>query len=169
MGFPGYNAIMPESAKSVANYLEEEGYVNYALGKWDHTPLYEVSQVGPFDRWPSGEGFQHAYTSWRPTCTSSCRSCGTTTRPSRTASPVHLDQDLADRAIEWITGHKSIKPDLPVHDAVGVGLDALAAPCARTGVHRQVRRQFDMGWDVAREQILENEQKRSASFPPTRS
>ncbi len=50
MGFPGYNAIMPESAKSVANNLQEEGYVNYALGKWDHTPLYEVSQVGPFDR-----------------------------------------------------------------------------------------------------------------------
>ena len=62
MGFPGYNAIMPESAKSVANYLGEHGYINYALGKWDHTPLYEVSQVGPFDRWPSGEGFQHAYT-----------------------------------------------------------------------------------------------------------
>ena len=37
MGFPGYNAIVPPSAKSVANYLEEEGYVNYALGKWDHT------------------------------------------------------------------------------------------------------------------------------------
>ena len=31
MGFPGYNAIMPESAKSVANYLQAEGYVNYAL------------------------------------------------------------------------------------------------------------------------------------------
>jgi arylsulfatase len=62
MGFPGYNAVMPESAKSVANYLGEAGYVNYALGKWDHTPLYEVSQVGPFDRWPSGEGFHHAYT-----------------------------------------------------------------------------------------------------------
>ena len=43
MGFPGYNAIMPESAKSVANYLAEAGYINYALGKWDHTPLYEVS------------------------------------------------------------------------------------------------------------------------------
>ena len=25
----------------------------------------------------------------------------------------HLDKDLANRAIEWITGHKSIKPDLP--------------------------------------------------------
>ncbi|MBW1689105.1 MAG: sulfatase-like hydrolase/transferase, partial [Deltaproteobacteria bacterium] len=47
MGFPGYNALVPETAKSVANYLQEAGYVNYALGKWDHTPLYEVSQVGP--------------------------------------------------------------------------------------------------------------------------
>ena len=56
MGFPGYNAIVPETAKSVANYLQEAGYVNYALGKWDHTPLYEVSQVGPFNRWPSGVG-----------------------------------------------------------------------------------------------------------------
>ena len=33
MGFPGYNAIMPASAKSVANYLAEAGYINYALGK----------------------------------------------------------------------------------------------------------------------------------------
>ena len=61
MGFPGYNAMMPATAKSVANYLAEQGYVNYALGKWDHTPLYEVSQVGPFDRWPSGDGFEHFY------------------------------------------------------------------------------------------------------------
>jgi len=64
MGFPGYNAFVPPSAKSVANYLQEAGYVNYALGKWDHTPLYEVSQVGPFDRWPSGEGFNHASAPW---------------------------------------------------------------------------------------------------------
>ncbi|MHC4573310.1 MAG: sulfatase-like hydrolase/transferase, partial [Planctomycetota bacterium] len=31
MGFPGYNAIVPETAKSVANYLQQTGYVNYAL------------------------------------------------------------------------------------------------------------------------------------------
>ena len=41
--------------------LKEQGYVNYAIGKWDHTPLYEVSQIGPFDRWPSDEGFAHSY------------------------------------------------------------------------------------------------------------
>lgn len=86
MGFPGYNAIMPESAKSVANYLQEEGYVNYALGKWDHTPLYEVSQVGPFDRWPSGEGFQHAYTFMAADVHQFVPLCGTITRRSRITS-----------------------------------------------------------------------------------
>ncbi len=25
----------------------------------------------------------------------------------------HLDEDLADRAIDWITGHKSLDKDLP--------------------------------------------------------
>jgi len=33
--------------------------------------------------------------------------------PEPCRKSVNLDQDLADRAIEWITGHKSIKPDLP--------------------------------------------------------
>ena len=33
----------------------------FTLSKWDHTPLYEVSSSGSFDRWPSGEGFSHFY------------------------------------------------------------------------------------------------------------
>jgi len=33
MGFPGYNAIVPPTAKSVAKYLQQAGHVNYALGK----------------------------------------------------------------------------------------------------------------------------------------
>ena len=87
--------------------------MNYALGKWDHTPLYEVSQVGPFDRWPSGEGFAarlHLHGGGRAPVHP-----GHVERPH--AEPYrktdHLDKDLADRAIEWITGHKSLKPDLP--------------------------------------------------------
>ena len=98
MGFPGYNAIMPESAKSVANYLEAEGYVNYALGKWDHTPLYEVSQVGPFDRWPSGEGFQHAYTFMAADVHQFVPVMWNDHTPEPYRKSVHLDQDLADRS-----------------------------------------------------------------------
>ncbi|MFT5501176.1 MAG: arylsulfatase A-like enzyme, partial [Woeseiaceae bacterium] len=156
MGFPGYNAIMPESAKSVANYLQEEGYVNYALGKWDHTPLYEVSQVGPFDRWPSGEGFQHAYTFMAADVHQFVPVMWNDHTPEPYRKSVHLDQDLADRAIEWITGHKSIKPDLPFMMLWASG--SMHSPHHAPDSHiDKYKGKFDMGWDVAREQIIERQ------------
>ncbi len=156
MGFPGYNAIMPESAKSVANYLQEAGYVNYALGKWDHTPLYEVSQVGPFDRWPSGEGFQHAYTFMAADVHQFVPVMWNDHTPEPYRKSVHLDQDLADRAIEWITGHKSIKPDLPFMMLWASG--SMHSPHhAPDSIIDKYAGKFDQGWDVAREEILERQ------------
>ena len=156
MGFPGYNAVMPESAKSVANYLQEEGYINYALGKWDHTPLYEVSQVGPFDRWPSGEGFQHAYTFMAADVHQFVPVMWNDHTPEPYRKSVHLDQDLADRAIEWITGHKSIKPDLPFMMLWASG--SMHSPHHAPDSHiDKYRGKFDMGWDKAREIILEQQ------------
>jgi arylsulfatase A-like enzyme len=153
MGFPGYNAIMPESAKSVANYLEESGYINYALGKWDHTPLYEVSQVGPFDRWPSGEGFHHAYTFMAADVHQFVPVMWNDHTPEPYHKSVHLDQDLADRAIEWITGHKSIKPDLPFMMLWASG--SMHSPHHAPDSHiDKYRGKFDMGWDKAREEII---------------
>jgi arylsulfatase A-like enzyme len=153
MGFPGYNAIMPESAKSVANYLQEEGYINYALGKWDHTPLYEVSQVGPFDRWPSGEGFQHAYTFMAADVHQFVPVMWNDHTPEPYRKSKHLDEDLADRAIEWITGHKSIKPDLPFMMLWASG--SMHSPHHAPDSHiDKYKGKFDMGWDKAREQIL---------------
>ena len=156
MGFPGYNAIMPESAKSVANYLQEHGYVNYALGKWDHTPLYEVSQVGPFDRWPSGEGFDHAYTFMAADVHQFVPVMWNDHTPEPYRKSVHLDQDLADRAIQWITGHKSIKPDLPFMMLWASG--SMHSPHhAPDDYLEKYRGKFDMGWDKAREVILQNQ------------
>ncbi len=156
MGFPGYNAIMPESAKSVANYLQGAGYVNYALGKWDHTPLYEVSQVGPFDRWPSGEGFEHAYTFMAADVHQFVPVMWNDHSPEPYRKSVHLDQDLADRAIEWITGHKSIKPDLPFMMLWASG--SMHSPHHAPDSHLdKYKGKFDMGWDKAREEILERQ------------
>lgn len=163
MGFPGYNAIMPESAKSVANYLQEQGYINYALGKWDHTPLYEVSQVGPFDRWPSGEGFQHAYTFMAADVHQFVPVMWNDHTPEPYRKSDHLDKDLADRAIEWITGHKSIKPDLPFMMLWASG--SMHSPHHAPEEYMiKYRGNFDMGWDKAREMILEN-QKRLGVIP----
>ncbi len=163
MGFPGYNAIMPESAKSVANYLEEHGYINYALGKWDHTPLYEVSQVGPFDRWPSGEGFQHAYTFMAADVHQFVPVMWNDHTPEPYRKSVHLDKDLADRAIQWITGHKSIKPHLPFMMLWASG--SMHSPHHAPEEYMvKYRGKFDMGWDKAREMILAN-QKRLGAVP----
>jgi arylsulfatase len=153
MGFPGYNAMVPPTAKSVANYLEEQGYVNYALGKWDHTPLYEVSQVGPFDRWPSGEGFQHAYTFMSADVHQFVPVMWNDHTPEPYHKTKHLDADLADRAIDWITGHKSIQPDLPFMMLWASG--SMHSPHHAPDAYlKKWRGRFDQGWDVAREQIM---------------
>ena len=163
MGFPGYNAIMPESAKSVANYLQGKGYINYALGKWDHTPLYEVSQVGPFDRWPSGEGFQHSYTFMAADVHQFVPVMWNDHTPEPYRKSEHLDKDLADRAIEWITGHKSIKPDLPFMMLWASG--SMHSPHHAPEEYLvKYRGKFDIGWDKAREIIHEN-QKRLGVIP----
>ena len=158
MGFPGYNAIVPESAKSVANYLQTEGYVNYAIGKWDHTPLYEVSQVGPFDRWPSGEGFDHAYNFMAADVHQFIPVMWNDHTPEPYRKTYHLDQDLADRAIDWITGHKSLKPEDPFMMLWASG--SMHSPHQAPPEYRsKYLGKFDMGWDKAREMILENQKK----------
>jgi arylsulfatase A-like enzyme len=156
MGFPGYNAIVPPSAKSVANYLEEEGYVNYALGKWDHTPLYEVSQIGPFDRWPSDEGFAHGYNFMAADVHQFIPVMWDDHHPEEYRKTEHLDKDLADRAIDWITGHKSLDKELPFMMLWASG--SMHSPHhAPDDYIAKYKGKFDMGWDKAREMILANQ------------
>jgi len=155
MGFPGYNAYPPESGKSIAKHLQKAGFVNYAIGKWDHTPLYEVSETGPFDRWPSGEGFDHYY-GFMAADADCYRSL-----VWRDHYPLedwegkkhyHYMEAMADEAIRNITGHISTAPDKPFM--------MFWAPVAMHSPHQapqeyidKYKGKFDMGWDKAREMI----------------
>ncbi len=159
MGFPGYNAFPPESGKSVAKHLQKAGFVNYAIGKWDHTPLYEVSESGPFDRWPSGEGFDHYY-GFMAADADNFRSL-----VWRDHYPIedwmdkpgyHWSEAMADEAIRNITSHVSVSPDRPFM--------MFWAPVAMHSPHQapaeyieRYRGMFDMGWDAARERIHQNQ------------
>src|SRR6201999_3156893 len=60
-GYPGYNSIWPQSNASVAEVLKDNGYSTAAFGKWHNTPGWELSDTGPFDRWPTGLGFEYFY------------------------------------------------------------------------------------------------------------
>jgi arylsulfatase len=65
----------------------------------------------------------------------------------------HLDADLADRAIQWITGHKSLDPDLPFMMLWASG--SMHSPHhAPDDYLDKYKGKFDMGWDAAREQII---------------
>ncbi|MFZ9003612.1 MAG: arylsulfatase [Robiginitalea sp.] len=167
MGFPGYNAIVPPTAKSVANYLEEEGYVNYALGKWDHTPLYEVSQIGPFERWPSHEGFAHGYNFMAADVHQFVPVMWDDHHPEPYRKSEHLDKDLADRAISYITGHKSLDKDLPFMMLWASG--SMHSPHHAPDEYiEKYKGKFDMGWDKAREQILARQIELGVAPPNTK-
>src|SRR5690606_7311143 len=60
-GFPGYDGFIPRSAASMAKVLGDQGYATYAFGKWDQLPGAHANPSGPFDFWPTGQGFDHFY------------------------------------------------------------------------------------------------------------
>jgi arylsulfatase A-like enzyme len=60
-GFPGYTSVRPDSAATIAQILELNGYNTAAFGKMHQTPVWETSASGPFDRWPTGDGFERFY------------------------------------------------------------------------------------------------------------
>ena len=159
MGFPGYNGITPESAKSVVNDFHHAGFTTYALGKWDHTPLTEVSQSGPFQHWASGEGFDHFYGFMAADADDFRSLLWADHRPTENwvGKPgYHLTTDLADKAIDYLTGHTSVTPDKPFF--------MFWAPSAMHSPHQVEQKyidmykgKFDMGWDKAREMIFEKQ------------
>lgn len=154
MGFPGYNAFPPESGKSIAKHLQKAGFTNYAIGKWDHTPLYEVSETGPFDRWPMGEGFDHYYgfMAADADCYRSLVWRNNYPLEDWMDKPMYDYQEaMADEAIRNFTAHRSTT-DRPFM--------MFWAPVAMHSPHQapkeyieKYKGKFDMGWDAAREII----------------
>ena len=60
-GFPGWDGRMPATAGTIAEILRDNGYNTFAVGKYGITPDEEASDLGPFDRWPTGKGFDHFF------------------------------------------------------------------------------------------------------------
>ena len=56
-GFPGYTGIIPKKTALVSQILRDNGYATGMFGKWHNTPEPAISPAGPFDRWPTGLGF----------------------------------------------------------------------------------------------------------------
>jgi len=155
-GYPGYNGRLPRSAATMARVLQQNGYTTFALGKWDHLPAEHVSTSGPFDYWPSGQGFDHYYgflaaddSNFEPSLWEDHMPVD----PAAGRKDYHLSTDLADKAIHWIAAEKSTTPDRPffMYWATGAVHSPHHAPPEYIAKYKG---RFDMGWDKAREMIL---------------
>src|SRR5271168_2102527 len=59
---PGYSSIRPNSAAPLAEILKLNGYSTAQIGKCHEVPVWETSQLGPFNQWPTGGGgFEYFY------------------------------------------------------------------------------------------------------------
>ena len=162
---PGYMGVHAPDAATIAEVLRRNGYNTAAFGKWHQTADWEISQSGPFDRWPTGMGFEKFYgffggesDQFEPTLIE-----GTTPVLRPQGKGYHLTEDLAQRAIEWLQAQHSVTPDKPffLYFAPGATHAPLQAPKAWI---EKYRGRFDAGWDAIRPEILAR-QKRLGVVP----
>ena len=162
---PGYTASIPTSAAMVSAVLQQHGYATASFGKWHLIPDPETTVAGPFDHWPTRQGFDYFYgflggetDQWHPELVEN-------TRPVRMMPPVGrehdytLTEDLATHARSWLLRQKSLAPDRPVfmYFAPGAVHAPLQAPAKWI---EPFKGQFDMGWDEYRRMVFERQKQR---------
>ena len=165
-GYDGYTGMITKDVGTIAEVLRQHGYATSWFGKNHNTPDWETSQLGPFDRWPTGLGFDYFYgfmggdvDQWQPTLYEN-----TNLVPRSTDPNYILTKDLVDKAIHWLRRTRSIDATKPYFLYMATG--ATHAPHqVRPEFISKYKGQFDMGWDVYREQTFAR-QKKLGVIPP---
>ncbi|MBL7865895.1 MAG: arylsulfatase [Cyclobacteriaceae bacterium] len=159
--FPGNTGIRPQSITPIANVLRMNGYSTAAFGKYHETPPWEASVSGPYDRWPTGSGFEKFYgfiggetNQWHPMVYD-----GTTRVFPKVDDPnYHFTNDMADQALAWMNTQQSLTPDKPFYMYFATG--ATHAPHhAPKEFIAKYKGKFSQGWDKLREETLERQKK----------
>jgi arylsulfatase A-like enzyme len=155
-GFPGYDAIIPDTAATIGTILKENGYNTSWFGKNHNTPDYETNQAGPFVQWPTGMGFEYFYgfnggdtNQWAPALVENTRPI----EPPADVANYHFMTDMTDHSISWIRNQKSIAPKKPFF--------VYFAPGATHAPHHSPKEwadkfkgQFDQGWNKVSEETF---------------
>ena len=153
--FDGYTGIIPKNSATIAEVLHHYGYKSAAFGKWHNTPANQTTSMGPFDRWPTGHGFDYFYgflagetSQWEPRLYENLNAI----EPPHDKA-YHLTEDMADKALAWLKRHQAFSPDKPFL--------MYWAPGAVHGPHHVAKEwadkyqgKFDDGWDAYRERVF---------------
>ena len=156
----GYTGVIPKSSATIAEVLRYYGYATAAFGKDHNTPVDQIGN-GPYDRTPTGRGFDYFYgfiagetSQWEPTLWENTTPISTP--HVENYEDFHLTEAMADKAITWMRRHLAINPDRPFL--------MYWTPGAVHGPHQVAKKwadkykgKFDDGWDAYQKRVFERQ------------
>ena len=167
--FPGYTGRLLPKDGTIADYMRARGYSTYMLGKWHLVPDEEATDLGPFDRWPTGKGFDHwlgflggAVDQYKPPLVEDNQYVKPDGR--------HLTTQLTDKAISYIDRQQKLNPEKPFFMYFSTGATHEPFQVDREWIDKNKGR-FDEGWDVYREKTFARQKElgvipANAKLPP---
>ncbi len=162
-GFPGYNSIINKDKATIGRILLDNGYATSWFGKDHNVPAFQASQVGPFNNWPIGQGFEYFYgfvggdaNQWQPNLFRNT----TQIYPFAGKPGWNLITGMADDAIEYLNRINQIQPDKPFFCYYVPGATHAPHHPTREWVDKiHAMHLFDDGYEKLRERIFENQKK----------
>ena len=156
----GYTGVIPKSSATIAEVLRHYGYATAAFGKDHNTPVDALSN-GPYDRFPTGRGFDYFYgfiagetSQWEPALWENT----TPVSPPHVENyeDFHLTEAMAEKAINWMRRTRALNPDRPFF--------MWWTPGAVHGPHHvakawseKYKGKFDDGWDAFQKRVFERQ------------
>jgi len=162
-GFPGYNSIIAEDKATVGRILLDNGYATSWFGKDHNTPAFAASQVGPFDQWPTGMGFEYFYgfvggdaNQWQPNLFRNT----TQIYPFHGKPGWNMITGMADDAIDYISRMHQTDPSKPIFIKYAPGATHAPHHPTKEWVDKiSAMHLFDDGYNKLRERIFENQKR----------
>jgi arylsulfatase A-like enzyme len=153
--FPGNTSVRPQTITPMAEVLRQNGYNTAAFGKYHETPPWEISSVGPQDRWPTRSGFEKFYgfiggetNQWAPLVYDGVTLVDLPEDPN-----YHFTVDMTNQAISWVRFQKALAPDKPFFMYYAPGATHAPHHVPKAWAEKY-KGKFDEGWDKLRELTL---------------
>ena len=158
-GYPGYSGQIPANTAMVSEVLRQHGYSTAWFGKNHNIADWETSVSGPYDRWPTRQGFDHFYgfvggeaNQWAPAVYRDNTPIEMEV-PKGRETDYTLNEALADEAIKYIYKQKSVTPDRPFFVYYAPGATHAPHHVPKAWIDR-FKGQFDQGWDKYRDETF---------------
>src|SRR6476619_7536189 len=167
--FPGYNATIPRDCATLPRILQENGYLTACIGKWHLTPDSQQGTSGPFNRWPTGLGFDYYWGflggeagQYDPLIAENQKIQGVP--EGSDGKPYYFPDDMSVKAVDWLHRVRAEHPAAPWFMYYATGCSHAPHHVPREWSD-QYKGRFDEGWDVLRAATLAR-QKELGVVPP---